>query len=202
MLIPEPAWALAQQEEGDRLLEEGKQDYMEGRFEEAIEKLTLAIKLLTDKDKLIDAYLHLALSHFALGEMDKVKENFAGLLRLNPAQRLDPQYYPPGFVKIFDKVKDVILARIRVETEPAAAQVYFDGELVGLTPFQITKVAAGEHKLKLIKEGYKPTERSLLVKESEKKTVSIKLEEEEKKPTVAVTPAEVKVILPVVVSKV
>lgn len=193
ILMPEPVWVLTQKEEGEVLLKQGKQDYIEGRFEDAIEKLTLAIKLLADKDKLIDAYLHLGLCHFALGEKEKAKENLIGLIRLNPAQKLNPLYYPPDFVGLLDETKEVILAHIKVETAPADAEVYLDGELVGVAPLELTEVAEGEHKLRVVKEGYKAQEQSLVVKEGEEKTVSFELEKkEEKKPTVAVTPPEKK----------
>ena len=182
---------LAHQQTGYVLLEQGKQEYMEGRFEEAIEKLNLAIKLITPKDKLIDAYLHLSLCHFALGERDKAKVYLAELLRLNPAQKLDSLYYAPDFLKLLDEAKGMVLASIRVETKPAISEAYFDGELTGLTPLQITEVAPGEHKLRVVKQGYQPKEESLILKEGEVKTISIELEKE-KKPTVAVTPAEKK----------
>jgi len=190
--MPEMAWMTLQQQEGDVLLEQGKQDYMEGRFEEAVEKLTLALKLLTDKDKLADVYLHLGLCHFALGERDKAKEDLSDLLKLNPAQRLDPLYYPPDFVNLLEEAKKAIIAQLKVETDPPIAQVFLDEELVGVTPLELTEVAAGEHKLKVIKQGYKTAEESLSLKVGEEKTVSITLEEEEKKPTVIVTDEEAK----------
>jgi hypothetical protein len=196
-IIPEPAWLLAQEKTGDDLLERGKQLYREGRFEEARGELLLAVELLSDKDKLIDAYLHLALCHFALGERSKAKESLAGLLRLNPGQQLDPMYYPPDFVKLLDETKGVILAHITIETEPTEAQVYLDGELIGLSPLELKEAAAGEHKLKIVKQGYKSWEQSLILKEGEEKTISIWLEkekkaEEVKKPIVRVTPSEKK----------
>ena len=142
-IIPEPAWLWAQEKAGDDLLEQGKQYYQEGRVEEAVEKLSLALKMLTDKDKLVDAYLHVALSHFALGEKEKARQDLTELLRLNPGQKLDPMYYPPDFVQLLDEAKGVILAHITIETEPTEAQVYFDGELKGLSPLELKEVASG-----------------------------------------------------------
>jgi hypothetical protein len=194
LLMPEPALLLAHQQEEQALLQQGKQYYMEGRFEEAVEKLTLALKLLKDKDKLIDAYLHLSLSHFALGERDKAKVYLADLLRLNPAQKLDPMYYAPDFVNLLEEAKTMILARLKVETEPPEARVILDGELAGVSPLQIGELAPGEHKLRITKEGYKTAEQSVILKEGEEKNVAIELEKvkEEKKPVVAVTPPEKK----------
>jgi len=187
VLLPETAWLISCQQEEEALLEQGKQYYMEGRYKEAIEKLTLAIELIVDKNKLIDAHIHIALCHFALGEMDITKEYLTELIRIDPAQELDPEYHPPAFVDLFSEVKEVILARIRVETEPSASRVFLDGEYVGLTPLQITDVIAGEHKLRIIKEGYKVIEDSLILKEGEERTVSYKLE---KGPTIVKEPGK------------
>jgi hypothetical protein len=193
-LLPEVTCILAYQQTGDDLLEQGKQYYQEGKFEEAIETLSLALKMLSDKDKLVDAYLHSALSHFALGEKEKAREDLAGLLRLNPKQQLDPMYYPPDFVQLLNEAKGAILAHFSIETEPSEAQVYLDGELRGLSPLELKELSAGEHKLVVMKEGYKAEEESVIVKEGEKKAVSFKLEKNEKKgkPAVAVTPKEKK----------
>jgi hypothetical protein len=190
VLLPEQVWLLAYQQEEELLLKQGKQFYTEGQFEEAIEKLSLAIRLLTEKNKLIDAYLHLALSYFALGEMDKAKVHLADILRLNPAHRLDPIYYSPDFMKLFDEAKTEILTRVIVESIPAGSKVFFNGKFVGLTPVQLIDIVAGIHKLEVAKEGYKTKEESFIVKEGEKKTISFELEEEEERPKVAATPPE------------
>jgi hypothetical protein len=194
ILLPEITLVLAQEQTGDDLLKQGKKYYQEGRFEEAVEKLSLALKMLTDKDKLVDAYLHIALSHFALGEKEKAKQDLTELLRLKPEHKLDPMYYPPDFVQLLDEAKGVILAHITIETEPTEAQVYLDGELTGLSPLELQEVAAGEHKLVVLKEGYKAAEKKLIVKEGEERTISFELEDEkqQKKPAVAVTPSEKK----------
>jgi hypothetical protein len=193
VLLPETAWLLVPQEEGELMLMQGKQLYKDGHFDEAIDKLTLAIKVLKDKDKLIDANLHLALCHFALAELDKAKEYLADLLRINPAQNLDPMFYPPDFLQLFEETKGMILAHIKVETEPPEARLFLDEELVGVTPIELAEVAAGDHRLRIEKEGYKPQEESIILKQGEEKSLSFKLEKkEEKKPVVAVMPPEKK----------
>jgi hypothetical protein len=141
---------------------------------------------------LIDAYLHLALSYFAMGERGKAKVHLADLLRLNPAHGLDPMFYPPDFMKLFDEAKTEILACVIVESIPSGSKVFFNGKLVGLTPVQLVDIVAGVHKLEVTKEGYKTKEESIIVKEGEKKTISFELVQEEERPKVAATPTEEK----------
>jgi hypothetical protein len=198
--MPEITLLAQQQQEGEELLKQGKQDYIEGRFEEAVEKLSLALKLLTDKDKLIDAHLHIGLCHFALGNKDKAKEQLVEILRLNPAQRLDPLYYPPDFINLLDEARTGILGQLKVESDPSIAQVFIDGEFIGITPVEITEIAAGEHTLRIVKQGFKERGETFVLKVGEKKTVTMNLEketekikeEEEEKPKVTTTPAEKK----------
>jgi hypothetical protein len=199
LFMPEITLLAQQQQEGEELLKQGKQDYIEGRFEEAVEKLSLALKLLTDKDKLIDAHLHIGLCHFALGNKDKAKEQLGEILRLNPAQRLDPLYYPPDFINLLEEARTGILGQLKVESEPSIAQVFIDGEFVGVTPVELTEIAAGEHSLRIVKQGFKEREETFVLKVGEKKTVTMNLEketekkkEEEEKPKVTTTPAEKK----------
>jgi hypothetical protein len=194
--MPELALLASQQQEGEVLLKEGKQDYVEGRFEEAIEKLTLALNLLTDKDKLIDANIHIGLCYFALGNKEKAKEQLIELLKLNPGQRLDPLYYPPDFISLLDEAKVGILGQLKVESDPSIAQVFVDDKFVGVTPIELAEIAAGEHSLKIVKQGYKEREETFVLKAGEKKTVTVSLEKEtekkEEKPKVTTTPAEKK----------
>ena len=46
------------------------------------------------------------------------------------------------------------LGGLSVKSDPAAATVYLDGELVGLTPVTLERLSVGEHRLRLVKEGY------------------------------------------------
>jgi hypothetical protein len=191
VLLPETAWLLAPQEEGELLLMQGKQDYMRGRFEEAIKKLSRAAELLEDKDKLIDVYLHLAISHFALAQVEEAKEILSELALMNPKFKIDPVYYPPAFIELHQEVKAKRLAHINLITEPESADVYIDEELVGRSPLNIRDLLPGGHSLKLVKEGYQVKEEIITLDAGVESEFSLKLQEE-KKPVVAVTPPEKK----------
>jgi len=193
LIMPEIAWLLAQEQEAELLLQQGKQDYMMGRFEEAIDKLSRAIELLTEEEKLIDAYLHLAISHFALSQMDEVKEALTQLTLMQPQYKIDPLFYPPDFIKLHEEVKEKSFAHLSLKTEPTDVEVYLDGKLAGKSPIKIRNLLPGEHRLKLVKEGYQEKEELIALPAGVESEISLQLEKkEEKKPTVAVTPPEKK----------
>ncbi|MGB7219301.1 MAG: PEGA domain-containing protein [Vicinamibacterales bacterium] len=43
---------------------------------------------------------------------------------------------------------------VMVESEPAGAAVYVDGQLTGQTPLQVSGLSAGDHRVRLVKGGY------------------------------------------------
>ncbi|MBD3391585.1 MAG: PEGA domain-containing protein [Chitinivibrionales bacterium] len=52
---------------------------------------------------------------------------------------------------------------LRVSSEPQGARLSLDGNVVGTTPYENTRVAAGEHTLKLELDTYVPKEEKVLV---------------------------------------
>ncbi len=112
----------SQQSNVDRDLEEAKTLYREARFTDAIvrlqntiERLKLLKNLQARKTNLGDAYLHLALSYFALAELPLAKAQLTNVLRSDPDRQLDPQIYAPQVIALFEE------ARKEVAKEPATA---------------------------------------------------------------------------------
>jgi hypothetical protein len=52
---------------------------------------------------------------------------------------------------------------VEVHTEPAGAQVFWNGVERGLTPLRVCESTAGPHTLKLVREGYTPVEAGFMV---------------------------------------
>jgi PKD repeat protein len=46
------------------------------------------------------------------------------------------------------------VAALIVQSEPAGANVYVDGRLAGLTPLQVDRLSSGDHRVRLVKDGY------------------------------------------------
>jgi PEGA domain/Protein kinase domain len=65
---------------------------------------------------------------------------------------------------------------VRVESRPAGASVYVDGNLVGTTPMSLPAVDAGDHAFRLARDGYKPWTATVRVAAGEQNRVTGSLE--------------------------
>ena len=64
---------------------------------------------------------------------------------------------------------------LSISTEPDRASVYIDGRSSGVSPVQLPAVAAGEHRVRIVKDGYLENARMVTVVAGEPKTVHVKL---------------------------
>src|SRR5262249_16311507 len=62
-----------------------------------------------------------------------------------------------------------------VESDPAGASVYVDGRLAGETPLTLTALAAGEHRVRMVRLGYLENSRLVTVKAGEAAKVRARL---------------------------
>ncbi len=65
---------------------------------------------------------------------------------------------------------------LEVDSRPAGAKVYLDGNLVGNTPLSLATVAAGEHAVRLEHDGYRGWSSSVRIVASERNRVTASLE--------------------------
>ncbi len=65
---------------------------------------------------------------------------------------------------------------LRVESRPPGASVYLDGKLVGTTPVSLPVVPAGEHAIRLERDGYRRWSSSVRIVASEQNKVTASLE--------------------------
>ena len=63
-----------------------------------------------------------------------------------------------------------------VDSRPAGARVFMDGELVGATPLALPSVRAGEHAIRLERDGYRRWSSSVRIVASERNRVTASLE--------------------------
>ncbi len=96
---------LFSQTDVDKILEEGKKAYMNGDYEKAIEFFTQAINLIRNKSELIEAHLSLALTYFTVNQIDNCKKEIRRVFELNPNHSIDPDFYSPKFVLLFESVR-------------------------------------------------------------------------------------------------
>ncbi len=66
---------------------------------------------------------------------------------------------------------------INIQSEPKGAEVYLDGNFMGNSPISLKEIDAGEHIIKLTKQGYFDAETSITLNPKENRNVKIILEE-------------------------
>lgn len=64
---------------------------------------------------------------------------------------------------------------LSVVTDPAGASVYINGESKGVTPLQIDGIAAGDHRVTVVKDGYLENSRVVRVEAGQKRAVELQL---------------------------
>jgi PEGA domain-containing protein len=122
--------------------------YQNGDFEGAVRTLRAVVQ---DLDRLppsaemfsqwTRAMLRLARSEQTLGRGGEAKEVLQRLVRANPAVKVDPNQYPPSFVKQVDDVRKEIGAlkkhKLAVNATAKGAKVFVEGREVGSAPLTV-----------------------------------------------------------------
>ncbi len=67
-------------------------------------------------------------------------------------------------------------APLSVESRPAGAQVFIDGQLVGTTPLSLAEVPAGDHALHLDHDGYRRWSAAIRIVASQPQRVAASLD--------------------------
>lgn len=84
---------------------------------------------------------------------------------------------------------------LRVVSDPSEARIYLNGQLRGLTPFDIPNVKPGQHAVKVTKAGYEDVERSIVIGNGESVTEEFRMEKNAGKLIIVTSPADVEVLI-------
>jgi hypothetical protein len=150
--------------QAESLFEEAKADYENLELDSAIEKLNLAMgkleggaAFLTDLTLATHILYYLGICHGFNGDESESTKAFLRAYVLAPDQKPDPDVFPPDVISMFDdavaSVKSIGMGSMAVGSEPVAAQVYLDGQYMGLTPVTIDNIVAGKHFVRLVHPG-------------------------------------------------
>jgi hypothetical protein len=132
--------------------------YWDGLFSEAVEALEpLADSLEGEEEILAREYLARALVR--LGEEDRGRAAFKALLRIRPDWRPDAKVVAgpemSAFEAALEQYENENLGALSVRSEPTRATVFLDGEIhKEPTPVTIERVPAGEHRVRIERDGY------------------------------------------------
>lgn len=170
----------------DESLWKGKEKVERGRYRDALKLLGSAIGAyeknfvdLVDYDKLVDAYLHLAIAQFEKGYKDNARETMDTLIVLRPDTRVDPRKYSPEFIEMLEGARQRSQARptgqLYVSSEPMGADVFIDGIAVGKAPTTLSGVLQGNHYIQVRAQGMQPWGQVVNVSGASLKTINANL---------------------------
>ena len=74
------------------------------------------------------------------------------------------------------QVPQPLTGMLVLNSTPAMAEIYIDGERKGETPMRINKLNVGKHSLRLVKEGYKPLNKSFNIEDGKTLELEEKME--------------------------
>ncbi len=193
---------ITNEEEVAELLKEADEYYQNGSFKKAIEiyerviaKLKQKKELVKTKQKLFEIMISLAFTHFTIQENDKAEAQLGNVIRNNPNQDLDTEFYPPKFVEIFTNLQKKLLGSLYIESEPENVDIFLNDSKPGKTPLKIEKCLSGEYELRAELEGYQTVQKKITVApnaENRENIVLTKVEEKKLEKEEALKPGEEK----------
>lgn len=137
-----------------KLLKKAEEYYENGNFDKAIEVYESVIKMLNEKkelaetkQKLVQTILSLSLTYFTIQENQKARTQLEKLISINPKQELDPEFYPPKFISIFNDLQKEHLGSLQITSIPEKADIYLNNIKIGKTPIKLNKYLKGEYTL-------------------------------------------------------
>lgn len=137
--------------EGRVLFEHADLESAQDRILESVEALEHALVGATDSKALVDALLVQGNLGLSMGDTGLAQASFKRVIQLDASRELDPVYYPPKVVQLFDDVRAQVLAvpvgAISVDFQDASAEVYVDGRYRGSGPQTIDDVVPGVHQI-------------------------------------------------------
>ena len=168
-----------------KLLQEADQNYQAGNFKEAIAKYQQVIQLINDKkelaktkQELFQTMVSLALTYFTIQENEKAAKQLEELIRINPKQELDSEFYPPRFIGLFRQAQQLLLGKLEVTTTPSGAQITVADVRLGQSPLALDKYPAGTFTIQIELPGTKGIRQEITIKANENNVFSFSLDAE------------------------
>ena len=113
-----PERNVSAQSDVDKLIQEGKELYKNGEYKEAILKFLIAKDLAQSSKEISEVHFNLSLAYYSNSQNVEAEESLRKSLKVEPERIIDTQYYPPGFVEMFNKVEAEFLKLKEVERKP------------------------------------------------------------------------------------
>lgn len=149
-------------EELKRQIDSARTLFYAGQADKALELVRQAISelervspKLSPFPVLADALMVQALVHRSANRKAELGESFRRVLRIDPAYQPDTNFFTPAFVQAFDAARKELQrgkkATLQVQSQPAGAEVFIDGQAVGKSPLRAA-LPPGEYTVSLADE--------------------------------------------------
>jgi hypothetical protein len=154
------------QKEADRIAAEGQLAADNLETEKAQQKFSQAMQKLQDNLAELEStkpaarIALLAAGAALLGNDDKQGRRLIELALLyDPNCAPDPRSYNASMMAVFRDVRGKLSraskGALAVSSNPAYAELYVDGDFIGLTPDKIDRLGGGPHLVRLVRDGYR-----------------------------------------------
>lgn len=99
---------------------------------------------------------HRARAYFNAGQMQGASDDFRQLIFANPRYALDAEALSPKIVNFYEDLKQSLVGKVAVSSEPAGARVMVGTDFIGITNLFPVEVHTGIQKVEITMEGYDP----------------------------------------------
>lgn len=163
--------------EAQELYEKAEYTLAIEKFKQAIEEIKKLKKEQIYEEKIVEAYLTIGICYIGKGDFESAKKNFSEVLKRKPDLELDPVWYSPKVINIFNEAKLEYMKNIQekevkkpeelvkeklqeknnigygwlIISAYPFAEIFIDNENIGFVPPQKkVKLPLGKHIIKLI----------------------------------------------------
>lgn len=171
----------------DALLTSARESYFQFNYSRSKKQLTRAIAELKQRyerdpmegGRVVDALLLRALAANASGDKLAVAGDLAEVLKIDPVYLLQPQKYPPSMIELFEseknKISDSNIGSLHVESSPAGAEIYLNGNKVGISPVDLQALPYGSYRISASANRYDGAYENVVIGDAGASKVKIKL---------------------------
>jgi tetratricopeptide (TPR) repeat protein len=174
-----------QQNSAAEFLARAKEHYFGFQYNEALAEVKKAVEILSNGGisengaLLHDALLTQAIIARAANDKELAGKSLEHAVRLNPFYRIDRLAFPPSVVELYEDAHSSLLKNgkgiIKVETNPPAAEIYINGIIQGVSPFEFTNVPGGSYSILIKTNRYKAIEKEVRIAAGQEISINEKL---------------------------
>ncbi len=157
-------------------LERARDDLVNLRFEEALAELgdLLAADGLSGSER-ADALILRCQTQIAVGDLGAAERDYREILGLRPDWVPDAAATPPKAAERLAKLRARTIGRLVLRVEPADGRVAVDDRGLALDAGGAAALVAGDHLLRVEREGFDPIERPLTIVAGEDLVLELRL---------------------------